>query len=185
MERHLRRRHSLRSQLDVLLSEAEDHLRGNQAVTAAAVSVFLDRISSFYGQIEKVDEAIFEETPDDLLDSETLDAGEYRDKVVTLTANLRVKLNECLAPPAPLLTNVHPLSSGKSKLPQLELVKFDGNRRLWPRFWTQFTSAVHNNSELSTADKFNYLNSLVTGAAASAISGLQATEQCYKDAIEF
>lgn len=184
MERQLRRRNSLRSQLDVLLAEAEGNLRENREVTKATVSVLLDRISSFYGQIEKVDEAIFEETPDDLLDSETLDAGKYRDKVVTLTANLRVKLNECLSPPTPRPTNVHPLPSGKSKLPQLELVKFDGNRRQWPRFWTQFTSAVHDNSELSTADKFNYLSSLVTGAAASAISGLQATEECYADAIE-
>ncbi|KAL1483710.1 hypothetical protein MTO96_033012 [Rhipicephalus appendiculatus] len=36
MERHLRRRRSLRSQLDVLLSDAEGYLRGNQEVTTAA-----------------------------------------------------------------------------------------------------------------------------------------------------
>ncbi|XP_077528262.1 uncharacterized protein LOC144139909 [Haemaphysalis longicornis] len=59
-----------------------------------------------------------------------------------------------------------------------------GDVRSWQRFWTQFSASVHNNDDLSTAYKFNYLSSLVTGAAASAISGLQATEECYKDAIE-
>ncbi|XP_077547597.1 uncharacterized protein LOC144159784 [Haemaphysalis longicornis] len=75
-------------------------------------------------------------------------------------------------------------ATSQSKLPQLDLIKFDGNRKNWQRFWMQFSSAVHNNSELSTADKFNYLNTLVTGAAASAISGLQASEECYKDAVD-
>lgn len=163
--------------------EAEGHIRGSREETAGAVSVLLERISAFYGQIEKLDEAIFDETPDDLVDSETTDAGQYRDKVVTLTASLRLKVQECRsATPRP--TTVHPSPTGKCKLPQLELLKFDGNRRSWQRFWTQFSAAVHNNDELSTADKFNYLSSLVTGAAASAIAGLQATDGCYKDAIE-
>lgn len=48
----------------------------------------------------------------------------------------------------------------------------------------QFSAVIPNNDELSMADKFNYLSSLVTGAAASAKSGLQATDDCYKDALE-
>lgn len=36
----------------------------------------------------------------------------------------------------------------------------------------QFSTAVHNNNDLSVADKFNYLSTLVAGRAA-AISGLQ------------
>ncbi|KAH6941876.1 hypothetical protein HPB50_023682 [Hyalomma asiaticum] len=90
MERQCRQRHSLQSQLDVLLSGPEDHLRGNEDAIPAVVSVLLERIGSFYGQMEKLDEAIFDEMPDYLSDHEALDAGKYRDKVVTLTANLNV-----------------------------------------------------------------------------------------------
>lgn len=183
MERQLRRRRSLRAQLDGLLAEGEDHISGNREATAGAVSVLLERINALYGQIQKLDEAIFEETPEDLVDSETTDVGQYRDKVVSATANLRLKLQEFRSS-TPRPTTVHPSPTGKCKLPQLELLKFDGNRRSWQRFWTQFSAAVHSNDELSTADKFNYLSSLVTGAAASAIAGLQATDGCYKDAIE-
>ncbi|KAH7975146.1 hypothetical protein HPB49_024412 [Dermacentor silvarum] len=63
-------------------------------------------------------------------------------------------------------------------------MKFDGNRKQWHRFWTQFSTAVHNKEELSTADKFNYLSTLLSEAAASAISGLQATGECFQDAID-
>ncbi|KAL1473494.1 hypothetical protein MTO96_038627 [Rhipicephalus appendiculatus] len=38
-----------------------------------------------------------------------------------------------------------------------------------------FSTAVHNKDDLSAAEKFNYISTLVTGAAAAAISGLQAT----------
>lgn len=72
--------------MGVLLSDAEDHTRGNRKVTSAAVSVLLHRIGSSDGQIEKVDEAIFQEAPDDLLDSETLDTGKYPDSEPTSQA---------------------------------------------------------------------------------------------------
>ncbi|XP_077528455.1 uncharacterized protein LOC144140816 [Haemaphysalis longicornis] len=101
------------------------------------------------------------------------------------TATLRFELQNALASRLPTRPMSCPTpATSKSKLPQLDLVKFDGNRKNWQRFWMQFSSAVHNNSELSSADKFNYLNTLVTGAAASAISGLQASEECYKDAVD-
>ncbi|KAH6941227.1 hypothetical protein HPB50_015117 [Hyalomma asiaticum] len=48
----------------------------------------------------------------------------------------------------------------------------------------QFSTAAHNNDDLSAAEKFNYLSTLVTGAATAAISGLQATGECYEDAID-
>lgn len=48
----------------------------------------------------------------------------------------------------------------------------------------QFSTALHNNDDLSVAEKFNCLSTLVTGAAVAAISRLQATGECYEDAID-
>lgn len=64
-------------------------------MTVGPVSVLLERIAAFYGQTEKMEEAIFDETPDDLVVSETEDAGLYHDKVVRTTANIRLKLQQC------------------------------------------------------------------------------------------
>ena len=52
-----------------------------------------------------------------------------------------------------------------AKLPKLELKKFHGNPIEWYPFWESFKSAVHKNSNLSRADKFNYLTSYLTGTA--------------------
>ncbi|XP_077560684.1 uncharacterized protein LOC144175464 [Haemaphysalis longicornis] len=143
-----------------------------------AVSVLLERIEALHQQIRKLDDRIFDETADDLLDNETSDAGKYRDKVVNTAAALRFRLQDATRPSCSQTA-----TTSKANLPQLELLKFDGNRRNWQRFPMQFASAVRNNDDLSTGDKFHYSNILLTGAAASAISGLQASEECYKDAI--
>ncbi len=50
-----------------------------------------------------------------------------------------------------------------AKLPKLELKKFHGNPIHWYPFWESFASAVHKNPNLSSVDKFNYLQSLFTG----------------------
>ena len=47
-----------------------------------------------------------------------------------------------------------------------------------------FKTAVHKNASISKIDKFNYLNSLLEGAAARTLLGMQLTECNYDDAIE-
>ncbi|KAH7942118.1 hypothetical protein HPB49_020751 [Dermacentor silvarum] len=105
----------------------------------------------------KLDEGLIHETPDGMLDSETLDTTEYCDEVVTAISKLRFELH-----------NGRPLECPRPRSSQ----KFDGNRKNWQRFCMQFSEAVHND-EFSTADTFKHLNALVSGAAASAISILQ------------
>jgi len=43
---------------------------------------------------------------------------------------------------------------------------------------------MHSNTQLSTTDKFNYLNSLLEGPAARSIKGLTLTESNYSSAID-
>ena len=71
----------------------------------------------------------------------------------------------------------------KAKLPKLELKKFHGNPIHWYPFWESFESAVHKNPNLSSVDKFNYLQSLLTGTARSTIAGLALTSANYEKAV--
>ena len=62
--------------------------------------------------------------------------------------------------------------SANPKLPKINLKRFNGDITKFYTFWESFESAVHNNEELSAVDKFNYLHSLLDGAAASSVQGL-------------
>ena len=75
-------------------------------------------------------------------------------------------------------------SACKPKLSKLSLRKFFGDPTLWMPWWDFFNSTVHSNESLSSADKFNYLRSLLDEQAASAIAGLQLTAKNYEGAIK-
>ena len=77
-----------------------------------------------------------------------------------------------------------PGAVAKTRLPKLSLAKFKGDVTAWVSFWDSFKSAVHENSEISKIDKFNYLHSLLECAAALTIQGLSLTEANYDSAIE-
>ncbi|KAL1472746.1 hypothetical protein MTO96_039135 [Rhipicephalus appendiculatus] len=115
MERLLRRRKCLRSQLDAIVQEAEGLLR-EQELSSSQVSVSIDRINAIYAQITKIDESLVNETPEDLIEAETLDASNYGDKIVTLTSKLRFAIQNdlCL------------VSHGSSK----KIVALKGSRKL-------------------------------------------------------
>ena len=71
-----------------------------------------------------------------------------------------------------------------AKLPKLELRKFFGNPIDWYPFWESFDSAVHRNSTLTGADKFNYLKPLLVGSAGHVIARLPLTNGNYEKAID-
>jgi len=72
----------------------------------------------------------------------------------------------------PLGVPQQPMNQVKAKLPKLILPKFRGEVTTWTGFWESYKSAVHDNENISTIDKFNYLKSLLEGAASRAIQGL-------------
>ena len=82
-------------------------------------------------------------------------------------------------PPSPTL----PTATTRVKLPKLSLKRFNGDLTKWSTFWDSFESSIHQNSDLSSIDKFAYLTSLVEGSAAEAISGLRITATNYDGAI--
>ena len=69
-------------------------------------------------------------------------------------------------------------------LPKINIKSFGGDRLEWLTFWDSFSAAIDKNLELSNVEKMNYLNGMLKGEAARAISGLPLTEENYKKAIE-
>ena len=72
----------------------------------------------------------------------------------------------------------------KPKLPKITLPWFSGEITKFCAFWDSFESAVDKNPNLSTVDKFNYLNALLEGSAAQSIQGLPLSEVNYTAATE-
>ena len=108
-----------------------------------------------------------------------LEAQERQGKSQELASAAQSSSNESAGTSQDHVSKVHT----HAKLPKLELKKFHGNPIHWYPFWESFDSAVHKNPNLSSVDKFNYLQSLLTGTARSAIAGLALTSANYKKAV--
>ncbi len=72
----------------------------------------------------------------------------------------------------------------RPKLPKLTIAKFNGDVTKFQTFWDIFQNAVHHNTNMSSIDKFNYLQGLLEGSAYRAIQGLSLTEANYKAALD-
>ena len=85
--------------------------------------------------------------------------------------------------PGMTFESTHPSRSTHVRLPKLTIRPFNGDITTWTTFWDSYESAIHNNTELSDIDKFNYLKSLLERTGHEAISGLTMTSVKYHEAI--
>ncbi|XP_061717738.1 uncharacterized protein LOC133525496 [Cydia pomonella] len=69
-----------------------------------------------------------------------------------------------------------------SKLPKMELARFNGNILNWHTFWDQFESNI-DNRDLKDVDKLLYLQSVLDGEAKRALEGLDITNKNYQIAV--
>lgn len=72
----------------------------------------------------------------------------------------------------------------KFKLPKIELMKFNGKLIDWLSWWSQFEK-IHNDDELHTTDKFEYLRQAIqpNTRAKEIVEGYPATEENYPKVI--
>ena len=80
-----------------------------------------------------------------------------------------------LQPPGNVSANNIDLSM---HLPKLQLPNFDGTMLKWPEFWDIYKSSMHR-QDIPKVVKYSYL----CGSAASAITGVSATNEGYGVAI--
>ena len=68
------------------------------------------------------------------------------------------------------------------RLPKLQLPNFDGNILRWPEFWDIYESSMHR-QDIPKVVKYSYLEGVLRGSAASAITGISSTNEGYDVAI--
>lgn len=70
--------------------------------------------------------------------------------------------------------------SNQVKLPQIELITFDGTYDKWLDFYNSFNSRVHDNPNLSKIQKLFYLKSCLKEEAVTTINALKISEDNYE-----
>ncbi len=134
--------------------------------------------------LKQLDSEVVDLTPEEGLDEEIEQAYGYKDNVYRA---LTMALSAKHSPPTPAASAPTPTSTphvNRVKLPKLSLPHFSGNITRWATFWDSYESAVHENTELTDVDKFNYLRSLLERTAYEAISGLTLSSANYREAID-
>ena len=85
-----------------------------------------------------------------------------------------------------VVNNPTPVRTARSgvRLPKVEPKKFLGDPTKWQQFIDTFNVAIDSNPDLSTMDKFTYLQGYVKGSAEKCIEGLPMTEANYPEALK-
>ena len=74
--------------------------------------------------------------------------------------------------------------SSAMKLPTIHLEKFDGDVMNWVHWWPRYEATIHKRSDLSDKEKFLYLQSYLTDAAAKQLWGAGPDTLPYKTALD-
>ncbi|XP_062541003.1 uncharacterized protein LOC134209034 [Armigeres subalbatus] len=69
--------------------------------------------------------------------------------------------------------------SSRTRFPELKLPTFSGRLSEWINFRDNFTSLIHDNAQLSTIDKFNYLRASLKDEALLQVNQIQVTSSNY------
>ena len=70
------------------------------------------------------------------------------------------------------------------RLPKLTISVLGGDPLDWQPFWDSYEAAIHNNSQLTGAQKLTYLRAQLRGDAAQVIAGLPLTSSSYQHSVE-
>ncbi|XP_040069808.1 uncharacterized protein LOC120842711 [Ixodes scapularis] len=188
MERLKQKRTALRSQVTRLISDIDAAIASHS--DERSLNVLSVRLSELRIQLSNVNASIEPLVPDGDVEQNYARTIEYDDKIVAYIATIAQEVEELRrARPQTGTTRIHNdgdghVATSKVKLPKLELQRFGGAATDWQPFWEQYKQAIHDNDSLSNAEKFLYLRSALTGKAASAIAGIQATGENYDTVVE-
>ena len=184
-------RRAFRAQLTKLIKSAKETLESNESdidKLDGELSVHIERLNAVYASVKSIDQQILAKAlikPEDH-DTDAQKVAEYEDLAVTILARLNLRLKAIHVKSQSKMngdSNNVSSNNGNTKLPKLQLKRFSGDMREWLPFWEQFDVAVHQNLQLSEAEKFYYLEGSLVGAAKRVVDGFTATSSCYEAAV--
>lgn len=154
MERHLRKRTALRSQVSRVLSECQDGMQ--TALQRNEAKVLHARLSKLAKNLEAINDKIETLVPDEDLENECVQVLDYNDRILSCLTRLQQRI-DCNSTPSAVTSTVNnevvsteQIQRSKIKLPRLELIKFSGRSNEWQRFWELFEEVVDKNEDLSS-----------------------------------
>ena len=144
--------------------------------------------------LKDLDEAIFELVSEDEILKEIETASTFteqiKETIVIIDDKLKAETPQNNNQPWQAAQAVQDPTTYKSKgvtharLPKLVIKRFGGQPWQWLEFWDSFVASVHNNEDLSDAERFSYLKSLLEGPVYSTVAGLALTSTNYEKAID-
>ena len=164
----------------LITSKSSDH---------AELEALVDRLKRRAGEIAQMDAKIVMslETEEDIL-KDTESALLFQDNISDWQFKIKQFLKSKQETP---VSQFHHSSFKQAptprihiNLPKINIKSFEGDPLEWLTFWDSFSAAIDKNLELSDVEKMNYLNGMLKGEAARAISGLPLTEENYRKATE-
>ncbi|XP_070380749.1 uncharacterized protein [Dermacentor albipictus] len=205
MERLQRKQAALRQAIDTTIAAASTLLQATEASTGE-LEEHLDMLLEQAEELKAVNDAIEKKVDLQELDTVLIECAAYNLRICNLKTRIKRALRGGAASETRsstpsetgnnsdhvtqsgsvqhAVTTTLQLPSTTTRLPKLEIAKFDGNLRSWHRFWNQFESTIHKNPALHPIDKFQYLTSYLTGKAAAAIDGLPLSDRNYEIAVK-
>ncbi|KAL7824555.1 hypothetical protein SRHO_G00098440 [Serrasalmus rhombeus] len=169
-ERARRKRQTIRTsttrlinQIDVELQKEDEQRDLNRVREMLAVLLAKE------DSLRELDNIVEEHTSLEDVEAEIELAEEYRDCVIEIKTRAHRVISETVSNPLP--TRQSDASSANKqtvRLPKLQIDKFNRDVSSWQEFWSQYKTAIHNNSALCKKEKFTYLKTYLTGTAANA-----------------
>lgn len=136
--------------------------------------------------LNRLDSEILDLIAEDDLENEIQQSDEYKERIYEALTRVNKVIDTAATVSRPAATTTAATGGhvAKVKLPKITLPHFNGSLVKWPMFWESYESAIHNNTDLSDVDKFNYLRSLLERSAYDTIAGLTLSAANYQEAVE-
>ncbi|XP_037924408.1 uncharacterized protein LOC119660102 [Hermetia illucens] len=190
-----------RGQLTKLTHSASEYLNSSDSKSDKTEDIdliedelvsFIERINSVLGTLRKCNDEIRPSIKLENAQKEFETIYEYEDKAANILSHLNQRLKRLRKCCDNLDTSLssslsierkkeHTFSS--AKLPKLSLKVFSGHFHEWLPFRERFRVAVHDRTDLTGADKFNYFSNHLVGKAADTIAGFTPTNANYDSAV--
>ena len=126
---------------------------------------------------------VLELTEEENLEDEIQWADDFKRDLYSAMVKLDSVSSVTSVPPTTIAPSTSATPADRIRLLKLSIESFNGEVTKWTPFWDSYDSSIHKNSSLNDIDKFNYLRTLLKGAAREAVAGLMLTSANYCEPI--
>lgn len=179
-----------RGQLKATLTRFSNYVKGAN-IDITALKIRLSKLEPTWNEFEQVQSRIEALDVSQVSERESFEEDYFEavtDASKIIETHQNSLINSCsnqAGPNSPIQSVPNSnLVSSSARLQAITLPKFNGSYEGWLQFFETFQALVHNNSELSTIQKFYYLQSCLSQEAGQILQSLEICEANYQQAIE-